>query len=116
MIHGLVFRKQRSAAAVGLPVQAGSRKPWGLHIRAGYKKTSAMKAVFMVLAAPDRQLWENTLVRDGKDEEDLNKVSSGLQTSHEVPHPRFCICTKHQHPSPSLYFISSEQEDKTKLS
>lgn len=88
MIHGLVFTKQKHTAAVGLPMQQGARKHFGVCIsEQGYKKNASLKAVFMVLAAADRQLWENLLARNGRDREDLNKASSGLQISHELPHP-----------------------------
>lgn len=116
VIHGLIFMKQKHTAAVGLPMQQGSRKHLGVCIsEQGYKKNSSLKAVFMVLAAADQQLCENMLARDGKDGEDLNKASSGLQISHELPHSQFCTCTDILIPGLFLYLISSEQ-DKTKLS
>lgn len=113
VIHGLVFTKQKHTAAVGLPMQQGSRKHSGVSIsEQGYKINSSLKAV---LAAADRQLWENVLARDGKDREDLNKVSSGLQISHELPHLQFCMWTNILTPGLFLYLASSEQ-GKTKLS
>lgn len=66
-------------------------------------------------AAADQQFWENVLAGDGKDREDLNKGSSELQISHELPHPQFCTCTDILISSLFLYLISSKQ-DKTKLS
>lgn len=114
--RGLVFTKQKHTAAVGLPMQQGSRKHLGVSIsEQGYKINSSLKAVCTVLAAADWQLWENVLARDGKDREDLNNVSSGLQISHELPHLQFCTCTDILTPGLFLYLASSEQ-GKTKLS
>ena len=60
----------------------------------------------MVLAAPDWQLWENVLARDGKDGKDLNKASSGLQISHELPQPQFCMFIDILIPGVFLYLSS----------
>lgn len=42
-------------------------------------------------------------------------MNSGLQISHELPHPQFCMCTNILTPGLLLYLISSNQ-DEAKLS